>query len=74
MHLDLRRVGGLAVMIAGIALGAWVVFGAPHDWHGAKALGRAAVGLGAVAMISGSAGLIFPGAHRDGPGGGDEDV
>ncbi|AOR37357.1 hypothetical protein BFF78_27420 [Streptomyces fodineus] len=59
---------GLAVMIAGLALGAWVVFGAPHDWHGAKVLGRLALGgLGAVGMISGSAGLIFPDTPQGGP-------
>ncbi|MGW1809089.1 hypothetical protein [Streptomyces sp. NPDC002078] len=68
MSHGLRRISGLAVMIAGIALGAWVVFGAPHDWHGAKVLGRLALGgLGAVGMVGGSAGLIFPDTPRDGP-------
>ncbi|MGW2647689.1 hypothetical protein ACWC2T_22860 [Streptomyces sp. NPDC001393] len=69
MSHGLRRIGGLAVLIAGIALGAWVVFGAPHDWHGAKAVGRLVfAGLGAVGMISGSAGLVFPDAPQDEPG------
>ncbi|MFF4710129.1 hypothetical protein ACFY2V_01780 [Streptomyces eurythermus] len=60
MSHGLRRLGGATVMIAGIALGIWVVFGAPHDWHGAQALGRVALGLVSLAMISGSPTLIFP--------------
>ncbi|MFI9428121.1 hypothetical protein ACIG54_31725 [Streptomyces achromogenes] len=60
MSHGLRRLGGAALLIAGIALGIWVVFGAPHDWHGAQALGRVALGLGSLAMISGSPRLIFP--------------
>jgi hypothetical protein len=61
MSHGLHRLGGLAMMIAGIALGIWVVFGAPHDWHGAGALGRMALGLGSLALISGAPSLIFPG-------------
>ncbi|MGW7820273.1 hypothetical protein ACWGLF_19570 [Streptomyces puniciscabiei] len=69
MNHGLRRICGLVVLVAGIALGAWVVFGAPHDWHGARILGRLALGgMGAVGMISSSAGLIFPHAPQDGPG------
>ncbi|MGW1601923.1 hypothetical protein [Streptomyces eurythermus] len=60
MSHGLRRLGGATVMIAGIARGIWVVFGAPHDWHGAQALGRVALGLVSLAMISGSPTLIFP--------------
>lgn len=51
-------------MMAGIALAAWVAFRAPHSWHGAKVLGRVALGLGALGMISGGPKLIFPGAAR----------
>ncbi|MFJ4323589.1 hypothetical protein ACIP3A_10815 [Streptomyces tricolor] len=69
MSHGLRRVSGVAVLIAGIALGTWVVFGAPHSWHGAKAAGRAALGLGALLMISSSPRLIFPDVPRVGPGG-----
>jgi hypothetical protein len=57
---------GPAVLIAGGALGAWVVFGAPHDWHGAKALGRLALGLGSLGLISNSPKLIFPEGGQDG--------
>jgi hypothetical protein len=69
MNHGLRRIGGLAVLVAGIALGAWVVFGAPRDWHGASVLGRLVLaGMGAAGMIGGSAGLVFPHAPQDGPG------
>ncbi|MER6382009.1 hypothetical protein [Streptomyces sp. NPDC001250] len=68
MSHGLRRIGGLAVMAAGIALGAYAVFGAPHDWHGTMALGRWALGLGCVGMVSGSARLIFFETSQDGSG------
>ncbi|WP_245238225.1 hypothetical protein [Streptomyces roseochromogenus] len=61
-------------MIAGIALGAWIVFGAPHDWHGGKALGRLALWLGCVGMISGSARLIFFDTSQDGSGARNEEA
>ncbi|OIJ86629.1 hypothetical protein [Streptomyces monashensis] len=61
MNHGLRRISGLAVLIAGIALGAWVAFGSPHHWHGAKVLGRTALGLGSLTMITGSSRLLFPG-------------
>ncbi|MEU3523476.1 hypothetical protein AB0E62_06345 [Streptomyces sp. NPDC038707] len=60
MSHGLRRLGGLAIMIAGIGLGIWVVFGPPHDWHGAGTLGRMALGLGSLALISSAPSLIFP--------------
>ncbi|MEV6803321.1 hypothetical protein ACH4NF_22525 [Streptomyces sp. NPDC017248] len=63
MSHGLRRISGLALMIAGIALGAWVVFGAPHHWHGTKALGRATLALSSLALVSGSPRLIFPDAR-----------
>ncbi|MBB5924890.1 hypothetical protein [Streptomyces echinatus] len=62
MSHGLRRITGLTIMIAGIALGAWVAFGSPQHWHGAQALGRMALGLGSLGMISASPRLIFPDA------------
>ncbi|MEU9441494.1 hypothetical protein AB0D42_11360 [Streptomyces sp. NPDC048304] len=45
------------------------LFGDPHDWHSAKALGRLVLGgLGAVGMIGSSAELVSPGTSQDGPG------
>ncbi|MGX1848735.1 hypothetical protein [Streptomyces sp. NPDC055299] len=59
MENGLRRLAGGAVMAAGIAFAAWLVFGAPHDWEGEVRLLRMALGLGATAVISGGARLIF---------------
>lgn len=59
MDKGLRRMAGAALMVAGIAFAAWLVFGAPGDWEGDVRLLRAALGLGATAVISGGARLIF---------------
>ncbi|MEJ8649047.1 hypothetical protein WKI65_13365 [Streptomyces sp. MS1.AVA.3] len=59
MDKGLRRMAGVAVMAAGIAFAAWLVFGAPHDWDGDVRLVRMALGLAATGMISGGARLIF---------------
>ncbi|MFE0377557.1 hypothetical protein ACFW1M_18675 [Streptomyces inhibens] len=59
MNKGLRQMAGVATMAAGIAFAAWLVFGAPHDWDGDVRLLRAALGLGATAVISGGARLIF---------------
>lgn len=66
MSHGLRRISGLAVLIAGIALGAWVVFGSPHYWEGTAVLGRVALGLGSLMMISSSPRLIFTDASQYG--------
>lgn len=34
MDKGIRRIAGIVMMVAGIALGAWLVFGAPHGWEG----------------------------------------
>ncbi|WP_235445970.1 hypothetical protein [Streptomyces sioyaensis] len=70
MDNGLRRVAGGALMAAGIAFAAWLVFGAPHDWDGNVRLLRMALGLGATAVISGGARLIFwqPQSERAGAG------
>lgn len=70
MSHGLRRATGLAALIAGIALAAWIAFGPPQTWHGTPALGRPALGLVSLAMISISPRLIFPHGRQDGVGGG----
>ncbi|MEV0371354.1 hypothetical protein AB0I10_16245 [Streptomyces sp. NPDC050636] len=55
----LRRLGGVAVMAAGIAFAAWLVFGPVHDWEGDMRLVKMALGLTATGVISGGAWLIF---------------
>ncbi|MGA4947745.1 hypothetical protein NCG97_20255 [Streptomyces lydicamycinicus] len=59
MDKGIRRVAGIVMMVAGIALGAWLVFGAPHDWEGNVRLVKMAMGLAATGMITGGARLIF---------------
>ncbi|MFJ9849506.1 hypothetical protein [Streptomyces sp. NPDC101150] len=59
MNKGLRCTAGGATMAAGIAFAAWLVFGAPHDWEGEVRWLRLALGLGAMAVISGGARLIF---------------
>ncbi|MEU9120615.1 hypothetical protein AB0C96_12270 [Streptomyces sp. NPDC048506] len=59
MDKGIRRIAGAALMVAGIAFAAWLVFGAPHDWEGDVRLLRMGMGLGATAAISGGARLIF---------------
>ncbi|QEV53365.1 hypothetical protein CP981_18355 [Streptomyces platensis] len=56
------------MMVAGIALAAWLVFGAPHDWEGNVRLVKMAMGLAATGMITGGARLIFW-QPEDGPAG-----
>ncbi|UNO44011.1 hypothetical protein KGS77_18365 [Streptomyces sp. MST-110588] len=51
--------GGVAVMVAGLAFAAWLVFGPVHYWEGGARLDRMAMGLAAMGAISGGAWLIF---------------
>ncbi|MET7802606.1 hypothetical protein [Streptomyces decoyicus] len=66
MDKGIRRMAGVAVMAAGIAFAAWLVFGPPHDWDGDVRLVRMALGFAATGVISGGARLIFwqPKAER----------
>ncbi|MFI6770543.1 hypothetical protein [Streptomyces sp. NPDC050355] len=60
MDKGIRRIAGGLLMVAGIALGAWLVFGAPHDWEGTgERLLKLAMGLGSTGAITGGARLIF---------------
>ncbi len=60
----MRRLSAVAVLLAGIALGLWIAFGAPHEWDGGLKLLRFALGLGVFGLVSGSAKLMFPGASE----------
>ncbi|MEU5428810.1 hypothetical protein AB0H73_24920 [Streptomyces olivoreticuli] len=57
----MRRLSAVVVLLAGIALGLWLAFGAPHEWDGGLKLLRFALGLGVLGLVSGSAKLMFPG-------------
>ncbi|MFJ8645532.1 hypothetical protein ACIRNI_05355 [Streptomyces sp. NPDC093546] len=65
MSTALRRTAAVLVLLAGAALGFWVVFGAPHDWTGGMRLLKFALGLTSLGLISGSAWLMFPGSADD---------
>ncbi|MFJ8587573.1 hypothetical protein ACIRD2_23400 [Streptomyces sp. NPDC093595] len=65
MTIVLRRVCAVIVLVAGAALGFWIVFGSPHAWEGAQRLGRLALGLTSMCLISASAWLMFPGSPED---------
>ncbi|GAA0335183.1 hypothetical protein [Streptomyces blastmyceticus] len=60
MSLLIRRLSAVVVLLAGIALGLWLAFGAPHEWDGSLKLLRFALGLGVVGLVTGSAKLMFP--------------
>ncbi|MGW1378569.1 hypothetical protein ACWD6P_30500 [Streptomyces sp. NPDC002446] len=59
MDKGIRRIAGVLLMLAGIAVGVWLVFGAPHDWEGNARLLKMAMGLGSTGAITGGARLIF---------------
>ncbi|MEU0659759.1 hypothetical protein [Streptomyces lavendulocolor] len=63
--MALRRTAAVIVLLAGIALGFWVVFGSPHDWAGGMRLLKFALGLTSLGMITASAWLMFPGSPDD---------
>ncbi|MEU0333271.1 hypothetical protein [Streptomyces sp. NPDC006193] len=67
MRHALRRISGPAVLIAGIVSGAWSVFGPPRHWHGIETLGRTAIGVASLTMISTAPRLIFPDTPEAGP-------
>ncbi|MFF1482582.1 hypothetical protein ACFVYD_34400 [Streptomyces sp. NPDC058301] len=65
MSTALRRTAAVIVLLAGAALGFWVVFGSPHGWVGGMRLAKLALGLTSMGMISASAWLMFPGPPGD---------
>ncbi|MFI9581731.1 hypothetical protein ACIHCQ_07795 [Streptomyces sp. NPDC052236] len=74
MNLAVRRLCAVAVLLIGITLFFWIVFGAPHEWKGGLRLLRLTLGMSAVGLISGSALLMFPSTPgEDGEDGEDGD-
>ncbi|MFF8291398.1 hypothetical protein ACF068_19505 [Streptomyces sp. NPDC016309] len=65
MSTALRRTVAVLVLLSGAALAFYVVFGSPHEWTGGMRLLKFAMGLTAMAMISISARLMFPGTPED---------
>jgi drug/metabolite transporter (DMT)-like permease len=67
MHPRLSRIAGIALLLLGIAVVLWRVFGSPRDWEGDMRWLRSGLMLGALGAISLSARLIFPGVKGDAP-------
>ncbi|MGW0789753.1 hypothetical protein ACWD04_16180 [Streptomyces sp. NPDC002911] len=57
----LSRVLGVLVMLLGIAVVLWVVFGDPQGWRGGMRLLRFALVVSSLGVIVCSTSLIFPG-------------
>ncbi|MCC3766852.1 hypothetical protein [Streptomyces sp. UNOC14_S4] len=65
MNLALSRICAVAVLLLGIALSFWNVFGAPHDWEGSMKWLRLPLWLAVPGLISASAKLMFPSGTTD---------
>ncbi|RLV01307.1 hypothetical protein CTZ27_12415 [Streptomyces griseocarneus] len=65
MNLALSRICAVAVLLLGIALSFWNVFGAPHDWEGNMKWLRLPLWLAVTGLVSGSAKLMFPSTAAD---------
>jgi hypothetical protein len=65
MSIGLRRAGGIVGVVGGMALAAWLVFGAPHDGGGGMRLVRHGLALVSLGAINGGAWLMFSG-RQDG--------
>ncbi|MER7563360.1 hypothetical protein ABTZ93_10375 [Streptomyces sp. NPDC097941] len=57
----------MALLLLGIALVLWRVFGSPQDWEGGMRWLRTGLMLGALGAIGLSARLIFPDTGGDAP-------
>ena len=63
----MRRLLGVGVLIAGVALAFWLVFGPAAEWEGAARFVRFAILLSCFLVIGGSVRLIYPDKPQDEP-------
>ncbi|MGW7197853.1 hypothetical protein [Streptomyces chryseus] len=65
MNMMVRRICAVAVLLAGVSLGLWIVYGDPFGWRGGLRLLRFGLGLASMGLITASAWLMFPGGRED---------
>lgn len=63
----MRRLLGVAIVLAGMALAFWLVLGPPSDWEGVARFVRFAVLLSCFLVIGGAVQLIYPDKPKDEP-------
>jgi hypothetical protein len=62
-----RRLLGVAVLIAGVGLAFWLVLGPSADWEGGARFARFALLLSCFLVIGGGVRLIYPDKPKDEP-------
>ncbi|MER5973555.1 hypothetical protein ABT112_28175 [Streptomyces sp. NPDC002055] len=60
MQSGLRRIGSVVMVLAGVAVASWLVFGPPHDWEGSMRWVRWALAAMSLGIIRGGVHLFFP--------------
>jgi hypothetical protein len=55
---------GIASLLVGIGVAAWLVFGSPHDWEGGMRWLRHGLVLASLGLVSLAARLVFPDTQK----------
>lgn len=63
----MRRLLGVAIVLAAMALAFWLVLGPPSDWEGVARFVRFGVLLSCFVVIGGAAQLVYPDKPEDEP-------
>lgn len=60
MSLGLRRIAGIASVLVGLTVAAWLVLGSPQGWDGGMRWLRHGLALASLGVIGLAARLMFP--------------